>query len=130
MAPSIVDVKDVEPVKKSSHGKVVENNIVHAAEFHRGKDGVLRQLCGPRIALVFERHKVCVYNQRPRSDADQEPEPEEVQPTFRTPSGWVKIGAILIAIKQGVHDHMQSEKRHACLRKGHGSWLFNGQATA
>ena len=50
MAPSIVDVKDAEPVKKSSHGKVVENNIVHAAEFHRGKDGVLRQICGSWIS--------------------------------------------------------------------------------
>ena len=98
----------------TSHGQTVRNHV-YVNNTRRSKDGVLRQLCGPKIPHVFERHTVCVYNQRPRSDVDQEPEPEEVQPTFRTPPGWIMIGAILIAIKQGVHDHMQSEKRHACV---------------
>ena len=48
---SIDDATQSEIVKELRHGKVAENNDVHAAIFHRGKDDRVHQLCGPRINL-------------------------------------------------------------------------------
>lgn len=35
MAPMIVDATEVEPVKETSHEKLVENNVMHAARFNK-----------------------------------------------------------------------------------------------
>ena len=57
VTPLIVYATKVEPVKESDHEKVVKNNAIHAARFHRGDDGQVRQLCGPRISSLMGRSK-------------------------------------------------------------------------
>ena len=76
---------------------------------HRGTDGKLRVLCGPKIRDENKYVQVLgVHNNIIQPMTSKEPEPEEVQPMFRTPPGWIRIGAILISLEQGVC--MQSQK--------------------
>ena len=94
-------------------------------KIRRGTDGKLRALCGPTIKdenkYIHPRGVKCVqasgvhYNivQPMKSN---ELEPEEVRPTFRTPPGWVRIGAILIAVEQGVHG--PCNLKSTCTRTG------------
>ena len=52
---SIDDATQSELVKELRNGKVAENNDVHAAIFHLGKDDRVRHLCGPRINSLINR---------------------------------------------------------------------------
>ena len=102
-----------EPFDESRHEKVAENNVKHATRLCRVNDGRVRQFCGPKIAPVFENelmhvdshHTVLVsipsrmYNKRSRSDAKQEPKPEDIIPTFRTPPKIIRIGSFLFKLQ-------------------------------
>ena len=58
MAPSIVNAIEAKPVKERSHERITENNVMHAVRLHRGNDGHVRQLCGPRINSIVSRSKI------------------------------------------------------------------------
>ena len=58
MAPSIVNAIEAKPVKERSHERITKNNVMHAVRLHRGNDGHVRQLCGPRINSVISRPKI------------------------------------------------------------------------
>ena len=112
MTPLIDNPIEPEPFNESSHERVAKNNVKHATKLCRGNDGRVRQFCGPKIAPVFEKelmhvdshHTVLVsipsrmYNKRSRSDAKQEPKPEDIIPTFRTPPKIIRIGSFLFKL--------------------------------
>lgn len=58
MITSIDDPTQAELVKELSHGKVAEINDVQKTIFHRGNDGRVRHLCGPRINSIIARPKI------------------------------------------------------------------------
>ena len=111
--PLIDNSTKVEPFDESRHEKVAENNAKHMTRLCRGNDGRVRQLCGPKIASVFGKklmhvdpyHTVHVsipsgmYNKRSRSDAKQEPKPEDIIPTFRPPPKIIRIGSCLFKLQ-------------------------------
>ena len=55
MTSSIVNSIEAKPVKQRGHKNVTKTNAMQAVRFHRGKDGHVRELCGPRINLAISR---------------------------------------------------------------------------
>ena len=111
--PLINNSAKVEPFDESKHEKVAENNVKDMTRLCRGNDGRVRQLCGPKIASVFGKESMHVdshhtvhvpipsrmYNKRSRTDAKQEPKPEDIIPTFRTPPKIIRIGSFLFKLQ-------------------------------
>ena len=135
---SVDNAIQVEPVKESSHEKVAKNNPTCAAKFHRGKDGVLRQICGSwfsgtrklnRVYLVPARHDefrkymthdVRKINSLPhvkvqrwihkQCKSQEEPQPDDVIPTSRTPPGNIRISSLLFNLKANIFDGSPKDK--------------------
>ena len=63
-------------------------------KIHRGADGKLRVLCGPKLR---DKNKCtggrAVYYSVVQAKKNREPEPEEITPTFRIPPQGIKIGS-------------------------------------
>ena len=55
MASSIVNSIEAKAVKQRGHKNVTETNAMQAVRFHRGKNGHVREPCGPRINLAISR---------------------------------------------------------------------------
>ena len=134
MASSIVNSIEAKAVKQRGHKNVTETNAMQAVRFHRGKDGVLRQICGSwfsgtrklnRVYLVPARHDefrkymthgVRKINSLPHVKvqrwikSQEEPQPDDVIPRFRMPPRNIRIGSFLFNLQANIFDGSAKDK--------------------
>ena len=95
------------PKKTCIHDIVDEKaRRVHQLKLRRGRDGKMQMVCGPEFVAVADRACNLEPNQMHLSAIREHKscdhivirESEEVEPTFRTPPNWIRIGSIDICL--------------------------------